>query len=461
MHIVASASLTLQRPLPGLDAVRVRLGGESGLEIDAADARDPHRVAATALGLQAGRGALAQGRRGRKRAAASPLHPLRQLSAHQESPEHGRGAGAPCAPLFFGVSHLEGTTHRTWHQPTLTCHIPGSWGCTATTTAESGMLSSSFRSRPFSSTFPAGRSKALGRAPWCFPSPCSRPGALHHAPLAAGGKQGPGGSPTNAPPKASPLCLLLPGAPTCRVPDLDLRGRAAQGHGDLLQAGVEGDGPRVLPPVLMVRRQQVDFGGLDGLFHPLQYLGAGGGGLTWILAVWHHHFRAVSEAGLYGRGTKPQAHPSRCKGNRVIWCDCNSQVAPAPPWGAATSSGSPMGTETSCAWFKADTGLPEQPRGALGTRIDPRGIQGLGQTTSLSLLTSFTCCLSRWKTCPELVAAMRSYTRYPGWLLSPQSPVSTNTTCKYHIGVPCSVPLGTAHPGGQHTPGGHIQPPAR
>lgn len=43
-------------------------------------------------------------------------------------------------------------------------------------------------------------------------------------------------------------------------------------------------------------------------------------------------------------------------------------------------------------------------------------------------LTSFTCCLSRWNICPELVAAISSYTRYPGWLLSPQSPVSTNTT---------------------------------
>lgn len=96
------------------------------------------------------------------------------------------------------------------------------------------------------------------------------------------------------------------------------------------------------------------------------------------------------------------------------------------------------------------SGLPEQPRGALGTRIDPGGTQGLGQTTSPSSLTSFTCCLSRWKTCPELVAAMRSYTRYPGWLLSPQSPVSTNTTCQGHIGVPCGVPSGTAHPGGTH-----------
>lgn len=48
---MASASLTLQRPLPGLDAVGVWLGGETGLEIDAADPRDPHRVAAAALGL--------------------------------------------------------------------------------------------------------------------------------------------------------------------------------------------------------------------------------------------------------------------------------------------------------------------------------------------------------------------------------------------------------------------------
>lgn len=115
-------------------------------------------------------------------------------------------------------------------------------------------------------------------------------------------------------PKASPPRLLLPWAPTCRVPDLDLRGRAAQGDGDLLQAGVKGDGPRVLPAVLTVRRQQVDFGGLDGLFHPLQYLGAGGGGLTWILAVWRHHFGAVSEAELHGRGTKPQAHTPDAKG---------------------------------------------------------------------------------------------------------------------------------------------------
>lgn len=50
-HIVASTCLTLQWPLPGPDAVGVRLGGEAGLEVDAADACDPHRVAAAALGL--------------------------------------------------------------------------------------------------------------------------------------------------------------------------------------------------------------------------------------------------------------------------------------------------------------------------------------------------------------------------------------------------------------------------
>lgn len=145
------------------------------------------------------------------------------------------------------------------------------------------MLSSSFRSWPFSRSFPARRSKALGWAPQVLPQPLqparSPPPHTSHC----WSKRGTHGDPPNAPQSISPpLDLLLPGAPTCRVPDLNLRGRAAQGDGDLLQAGVERDGPRVLPAVLVVRRQQVDFGGLDGLFHPLQYLGAGGGGLTWI-----------------------------------------------------------------------------------------------------------------------------------------------------------------------------------
>lgn len=101
-------------------------------------------------------------------------------------------------------------------------------------------------------------------------------------------------------------------------------------------------------------------------------------------------------------------------------------------------------------WLQAKAGLPEQSGGALGTRINPReNIRAAepgwtthtSATTSLlpqvSPLTSVTCCLSRWKICPELVAAMRSYTRYPGWLLSPQSPVSTNTTC--HNNSPHSI----------------------
>lgn len=125
------------------------------------------------------------------------------------------------------------------------------------------------------------QSSGMG-TPGASPAPAAgqEPSTTHFSLLEQKGD--PRGSAKCSPKHLPTLDLMLPRAPTCRVPDLDLRGRAAQGDGDLLQAGVERDGPRVLPAVLVVRGQQVDFGGLDGLFHPLQYLGAGGGGLTWI-----------------------------------------------------------------------------------------------------------------------------------------------------------------------------------
>ena len=52
-------------------------------------------------------------------------------------------------------------------------------------------------------------------------------------------------------------------ARTQRVLDFDLGPRATQGDGDLLQAGVKGDLPRVLAAFLVVRGQQVHLGGLD------------------------------------------------------------------------------------------------------------------------------------------------------------------------------------------------------
>lgn len=45
----------------------------------------------------------------------------------------------------------------------------------------------------------------------------------------------------------------------------------------------------MLPAILVVHGQQMDLGGLDGLFHPLQHLGAHGGGLTQIPP--HHPFQ--------------------------------------------------------------------------------------------------------------------------------------------------------------------------
>lgn len=52
------------------------------------------------------------------------------------------------------------------HQPTVTDQVPGSWGSTATTMAELGMLSSSFRPWPFSRTFPATVSEPLEWGTW-------------------------------------------------------------------------------------------------------------------------------------------------------------------------------------------------------------------------------------------------------------------------------------------------------
>lgn len=57
-----STSLTLHRPLSGLASIKVWLGGEAGLKINVADACDPQRVAATALGLEAEREVHAEGR---------------------------------------------------------------------------------------------------------------------------------------------------------------------------------------------------------------------------------------------------------------------------------------------------------------------------------------------------------------------------------------------------------------
>ena len=54
------------------------------------------------------------------------------------------------------------------------------------------------------------------------------------------------------------------GARTQRVSDFNLGPWATQGDGDLLQAGVEGDLPRVLAALLVVRGQQVHLGGLEG-----------------------------------------------------------------------------------------------------------------------------------------------------------------------------------------------------
>lgn len=53
------------------------------------------------------------------------------------------------------------------------------------------------------------------------------------------------------------------GAHTQRVSNFNLRPRAAQGDGDLLQAGVKGNPPRVLTALLVVCGQQVHLGGLD------------------------------------------------------------------------------------------------------------------------------------------------------------------------------------------------------
>lgn len=47
------------------------------------------------------------------------------------------------------------------------------------------------------------------------------------------------------------------------VSDFDLGTRATQGDGDFLQAGVQGDPPRVLALLLVVRGQQVHLGSLD------------------------------------------------------------------------------------------------------------------------------------------------------------------------------------------------------
>lgn len=53
------------------------------------------------------------------------------------------------------------------------------------------------------------------------------------------------------------------GAHTQWVTDFDLGSWTAQGDGDLLQAGVKGNLPRVLALLLVVCGQQVHLGGLD------------------------------------------------------------------------------------------------------------------------------------------------------------------------------------------------------
>lgn len=84
------------------------------------------------------------------------------------------------------------------------------------------------------------------------------------------------GSPSgwNRPRPARGWSLLADSAwvPTCWIPDFDLWSGAAHGDGDFLQAGVKGNQPGVLSPPLVVCGQQVDFGGLDSLFHPFQHL---------------------------------------------------------------------------------------------------------------------------------------------------------------------------------------------
>lgn len=204
----------------------------------------------------------------------------------------------------------------TCYQPTVTDHIPGSWGSTATTMAELGMLSSSFRPWPFSRTFPATVSEPLG---WATPVQPLVPAASQdpppsgltmvqspsHSSHSLGSRENPpktrgkansGGQQSRCTwclmrglqliaflfkcsargsviPLPTASCLsqtrwlsrrqsitpgpfvLLSWAPTCRIPDLDPWGRAAQGDGDLLQARVKGDWPCVLPTSLVVRGQ--------------------------------------------------------------------------------------------------------------------------------------------------------------------------------------------------------------
>lgn len=97
-------------------------------------------MAAAALGLEAEREARAEGRGrrwGREEAAAGRF--MRPLSIRM-----GKAHAWQSLAGYISTRGWVGTTRRLCHQPTVTDHVPGSWGSTVTTMAELGMLSSSF-----------------------------------------------------------------------------------------------------------------------------------------------------------------------------------------------------------------------------------------------------------------------------------------------------------------------------